>query len=234
MGSATRQRNRQIKIANMNRGTATVFALTLMFSAGVLAHWGGLNQEGCHNNRKTGEYHCHRKSAPKTDTSAYDRDDYLPRWADADRDCRDTRQEVLADESLVPVTWSRNGCSVTTGRWHDPYTGRVFTDPSDLDIDHLVPLKEAHDSGAAAWSQSRKRAYANDLSHPEALIAVYNGANRAKGADDPASWLPPETAYHCHYVFNWKQVKGYWGLEMDAAEERVVNSILENCESKLR
>jgi len=31
-----------------------------LLSTGVLAHGGGLNAEGCHNNRKTGDYHCHR------------------------------------------------------------------------------------------------------------------------------------------------------------------------------
>jgi hypothetical protein len=40
-----------------------VFAsLALGLSSSAPAHPGGLNAEGCHNNRKTGEYHCHRGS----------------------------------------------------------------------------------------------------------------------------------------------------------------------------
>ena len=39
---------------------AVAAMLTLSFSSAVLAHGGGLNKDGCHNNRKTGDYHCHR------------------------------------------------------------------------------------------------------------------------------------------------------------------------------
>jgi len=177
----------------------TAIVASLLFSSGILAHGGGLDRFGCHHDRTAGGHHCHRGTLTggqaKSPAAAYDREDYLPRWADADGDCQNTRQEVLISESRVAVTLGPGQCRVIAGQWHDPYTGRVFTDPGDLDIDHLVPLKEAHDSGAALWPRPRKRAYANDLSHPEALIAVYNGANRAKGARDPASWLPPNVAY---------------------------------------
>jgi len=210
----------------------TAIVASLLFSAGVLAHGGGLDRSGCHHDRTAGGHHCHRGTltgGQAKSRAAYDREDYLPRWADADGDCQNTRQEVLIAESRAAVTLGPGQCRVIAGRWHDPYTGRVFTDPGDLDIDHLVSLKEAHDSGAASWPRSRKRAYANDLSHPEALIAVYNGANRAKGARDPASWLPPNVAYRCAYVRAWTQVKDHWGLMMDRDETRAVAAILGNC-----
>ena len=76
-------------------------------------------------------------------------------------------------------------------QWHDPYTGRVFTDPSLLDVDHVVPLKEAFDSGAKEWSRDKMVRYFNDLEHKDHLIAVDRSANRSKGARDPARWLPP-------------------------------------------
>jgi len=206
---------------------------SLVFSASVLAHGGRLDRSGCHHDRKADDYHCHRgqftgghRSPPDI---AYEREDYLPRWADADGDCQNTRQEVLIAESRVAVTLDNRGCRVISGRWHDPYTGRVFTDPRKLDIDHLVPLKEAHDSGAALWQPTRKQAYANDLSHPGTLIAVYNSANRAKGPRDPASWLPPNTAYRCDYVRTWMQVKDHWSLVMDQTEIKVVMDVLRDC-----
>ncbi len=81
-------------------------------------------------------------------TVPYDRDLYGG-WRDADGDCQDTRQEVLIAESLVPVALDSRGCRVVSGQWLDPYTGQTFTNPSDLDIDHFIPLAEAHRSGAA-------------------------------------------------------------------------------------
>jgi len=120
---------------------------------------------------------------------------------------------------------------VIAGQWHDPYTGRVFTNPHRLDIDHVVPLREAHDSGAASWPRSRKHAFANDLANANSLIAVYRGANRSKGARDPASWLPRNKAYHCAYVRAWKQVKNQWGLSMNSDEAEAIKKVLGNCQT---
>jgi len=72
-------------------------------------------------------------------------------WIDVDGDCQDTREEVLIAESTVPVTLDRRGCKVRKGRWFDPYTGRTFTNPKKLDIDHFIPLKEVHRSGGSRW-----------------------------------------------------------------------------------
>ena len=74
----------------------------------------------------------------------YDRDKFR-HWVDADGDCRDTRDEVLADESLTAVS----GCDVQQGRWRSYYDGVVVRDSSAFDVDHLVPLAEAWDSGAS-------------------------------------------------------------------------------------
>ena len=77
-----------------------------------------------------------------------------------------------------------------SGSWNDPYSGSTITDATKLDIDHMVPLKEAHQSDAANWSRERKRAYANDLDDPDTLIAVDRRLNRQKGAKDPAGCHP--------------------------------------------
>ena len=81
---------------------------------------------------------------------------------DIDGDCQNTRHEVLIAESVIPVVLDERGCKVISGQWHDPFTGNTYTDPSDLDIDHMVPLKEAHVSGGYAWSSARREQYAND------------------------------------------------------------------------
>jgi hypothetical protein len=156
----------------------------------------------------------------------YNRSDYLTSWLDRDGDCIGTRDEVLMIESTIPVTLSNDGYDVLAGLWEDPYTAMSFTNPSDLDVDHLVPLSEAHDSGAAFWTRDEKRAFANDTTTAHALIAVDLSANRAKGAKDPALWLPPNQDYHCEYVRNWLNVKRKYNLNIDENERAAIESIL--------
>ena len=96
--------------------------------------------------------------SPSETIPAYDRDDW-PR-IDADRDCQDTRQEVLIEESLEPVVFADAArCRVARGLWRDAYSGQVYRDPAALDIDHLVPLANAHSSGGWQWFVDRKRDY---------------------------------------------------------------------------
>jgi hypothetical protein len=148
-------------------------------------------------------------------------------WVDVDKDCQNTRHEVLLEESLAPVTFKTSkNCRIVSGSWLGAYSGNVFTDASQLDIDHLVPLKEAHESGGYAWDAYRRRDYANDLSDPNTLIAVDKTLNRQKGASDPAEWLPPNKAYQPEYAQNWVAVKVKWGLTADAAEIGVLRQIL--------
>src|SRR5690606_27400118 len=92
-------------------------------------------------------------------------------WVDADRDRCNTRMEVLIAESLVEPTVGA-GCRVTAGEWLSYYDGVTVTAPGGLDIDHLVPLAEAWDSGASAWTAQRREAYANDLDADRSLVAV--------------------------------------------------------------
>ena len=156
----------------------------------------------------------------------YNRKDYR-HWIDEDRDCQNTRNEVLIQESLDPVSFKSNkGCKVLSGRWLGAFTGQIFNNPKQLDIDHLVPLKEAHDSGAHAWSKPRKWEYANDMSHPDHLIAVSSRANRSKGAKDPSEWLPPDRSYWRHYAQAWVGIKIRWGLTADRSEISVLKDIL--------
>ena len=146
---------------------------------------------------------------------------------DEDRDCQNARHEVLIAESTTPVGFkTAKGCHVVSGNWLGAYSGKVFMDASKLDIDHLVPLKEAHESGGHAWDAYKRRDYANDLSDTNTLIAVDRSLNRQKGASDPADWLPPNQAYHEEYARAWVGVKLTWGLTADAKEIGVLRGIL--------
>ena len=101
-------------------------------------------------------------------------------WSDLDKDGCDTRREVLIEESRTPVTVG-SGCSITGGSWYSAFDGTETIDPSKFDVDHMVPLKEAWDSGAWEWDPEQRQAFANDMSIPESLIAVSASSNRSKG-----------------------------------------------------
>ena len=160
-------------------------------------------------------------------TSGYDRD-LFKHWVDADRDGCNAREEVLIIESLDPVELSST-CRALSGRWLSRFDGVVITESSRLDIDHMVPLKEAWDSGANAWSAERREAFANDLDLPEALIAVSASSNRSKSARDPAEWLPTAGSYVCQYVKDWMSVKTKWQLSVDQREFEALRSVSLGC-----
>lgn len=157
----------------------------------------------------------------------YDRHSYGG-WTDADGDCLNTRHEVLQAESLIPVRVV--ACKVVAGLWYDLFTGETFSNPRSLDVDHIVPLKEADVSGASAWTSARKRLYANDLSNPGHLMAVKARANRSKGSRDLVHWLPKNKSFHCAYVKMWMVIKGRWGLSMDDAERDAAAEVLATCD----
>lgn len=165
----------------------------------------------------------------------YDRKTQFGNWIDADSDGQSTRQEVLAEESLIPVTWSENGKKVISGFWYDPFTQKNFTEPNrktgyaKLQIDHIVPLKEAWVSGAKAWSKEKRVSYSNDMDNFGHLIAVRGGTNGSKGDKDPAEWLPPNKAFHCAYVITWTAIKVKWELSMNHKEFDAIMNTLSNC-----
>jgi hypothetical protein len=157
----------------------------------------------------------------------YDRD-LFDHWSDVDGDSCNTRYEVLAAESLEPAEKS-DGCRPTSGLWISAFDGTTTTNPRSFDIDHLVPLAEAWDSGARSWSSSRREAFANDETSPLTLIAVSASSNRSKGDRDPAEWLPPSVEYRCEYVASWVSVKARWELSIDPAEKTAIESVLSGC-----
>ena len=152
----------------------------------------------------------------------YNRDDWGG-WIDEDGDGLNTRHEVLAEESLIKPIVSNN--KVISGKWFDKYTGKYFTNPSDLDIDHLVPLKNAYISGASNWSKKKKNRYYNYLKYDNHLIAVSKSANRNKSDKSPVEWLPPNKDYQCEYVREWFKIKTAWGLTIEEGFDEVSNRV---------
>jgi len=116
------------------------------------------------------------------------------------------------------------------GYWLSAYDGVSRTDPAELEVDHVVALKEAHDSGAGAWQSNRLVAFGNDLDDPRSLRAVTAAVNGAKGDADPSNWLPPDEAQLCTYLGDWIAIKARWSLSMDQSEHgRIGNLLTERC-----
>ena len=151
-------------------------------------------------------------------------------WIDANGNGCDTREEVLIAESQSKPQVDAYGCKVIEGDWLSPYDNVMHTNPSDLDIDHMVPLKEAWDSGAWNWTAAQRQTFANDLSDPRALIAVTAGQNRSKSDRDPSNWTPPQKSYVCTYLSEWVAIKAKWKLSMDQSEfGRIKNLLTASC-----
>ena len=216
-----------------------VLALILLPTLTV-AHGGGLDANGGH--KQDGSYHCHkepcftRQQVDKATTEAivtkrvfsktYVRSDW-PHWSDFDGDCLNTRQELLKETSEVSITMTASGCTVKTGKWYDPFSGKTYKKASDLDIDHVIPLAWAHRHGGANWSTSKKEKFANDRQN---LLVVDDGLNSSKSDQGPTEWMPPNHAYRCEYLAQWVLVMSeYPTLNMTSGEKRVFNKQLGSC-----
>ena len=156
--------------------------------------------------------------------SGYDRS-LFEHWIDADGNGCNTRYEVLIRDSDTRPTVS-SSCSLSGGKWYSAYDGFISADSGTFDIDHLVPLKEAWDSGARSWTGERRKLFANDLTDRRTLKAVSASSNREKSDRDPSNWLPPNEAYVCPYVIDWTDVKAKWGLTMDQSEAGRIRGLL--------
>jgi hypothetical protein len=168
------------------------------------------------------------------DAPDYDRDRFGPAWADIDHNGCDQRNDTLS-AYLADVQYraGTHDCVVETGTFTDPYTGEIrpFVKSQaggGVDIDHLVPLEQAWRSGAWAWTDEQRAAYANDLT---LLVPTDASLNRSKGSQDVTTWLPPaEGGYVCTYLERWVTVKTTWDLTVTTDELAALSAGLADCE----
>ncbi|MEV4922092.1 HNH endonuclease family protein [Streptomyces roseoverticillatus] len=138
-----------------------------------------------------------------------------------------TRQVLLKLQSVVPATLDGR-CKVIGGRWHSEYDNRDMADPAHVDVDHIVPLRNAWGSGASHWTDRKRREFANDLTGSPQLITVSTWANRRKGDKGPDQWMPAAGG-ECSYSRAWIGVKDYYGLSVTSAEKAKLAQVLAGC-----
>jgi hypothetical protein len=154
-------------------------------------------------------------------------------WSDLDRNGCDARNDTLKrDLTEVIYKAGTRDCKVIAGLLLDPFSGKVITfssTKSNIDIDHVVALSNAWQTGAAYFDKTKRQQIAND---PLNLLAVDFSLNRQKGDGDAATWLPPLKSYRCDYVARQIAVKAKYGLWVTQPEKGAIIKLLEKCEGQ--
>lgn len=165
--------------------------------------------------------------APKTGYSGNRTKLFGTAWYDVDRNGCDTRNDMLRRDFItVVIKAGTYGCKVIGGTWRDPYSHTFYsfdTQPSKVQVDHIVSLSDAWQKGAQQWSFDKRRNLAND---PLNLVMTMGSLNGSKSDSDAASWLPPYKPYRCKFVARQVAVKRKYGLWMTKAEKAKVVELL--------
>jgi len=173
--------------------------------------------------------------APKT---GYERSQFGDRWTDdvavpGGRNGCDTRNDILRRDLVdVVIKPGSNGCAVLSGILNDPYTGltvafeRGPVTSDDVQIDHIVALSEAWQTGAQQWDPFTRADFAND---PLNLQTTIGWVNQQKSDGDAATWLPPNKSYRCPFVTRIVDIKSAYGLWVTQAEHDAIAWVLGDC-----
>lgn len=211
-----------------------------VFCTSLMAHPGSLDENGGHYNG--GSYHCHLGACEQPDTffrtgrdsfffdpnsrSKFFNEDDWPTDEDFDGDCQQTRTEILVATSRAPVRYTNpRNCEVRTGEWLDEYTGKLFTVAAQIDLDHIVPLRYAHNVGGDRWPPNKKVAFAND---PMNLLLSERSEIRKKGDKGPSQYLPREE-YQCDYARQWEAIAEKYEIRLVNRDKNKIASILKDC-----
>ena len=168
--------------------------------------------------------------APKT---GYTRAQFGQTWADVNRNGCDTRNDILKrDLTNVIFRSGTRDCVVESGTLIDPYSGMTINfvkgnkSSMVVQIDHVVALSNAWQTGAFKLTLAKRTEFAND---PDNLLAVQGRLNSQKGDGDAATWLPPLKSYRCTYISKQIAVKAKYGLWVTAPEKAAMKTILGKC-----
>ena len=168
--------------------------------------------------------------------TGYTRAQFGQTWADVDRNGCDTRNDILKRDLTAEVFKEKTrDCVVLSGTLIDPFSGETINfvrgnvSSMEVQIDHVVALSNAWQTGAFKLSIKERTAFAND---PLNLLAVKGRLNSQKGDGDAATWLPPLKSFRCDYVARQIAVKIKYRLWFTAPEKEAMVRILKSCPEK--
>ena len=171
--------------------------------------------------------------APKT---GYSREAFGQAWSDVNRNGCDTRNDILKRDLREVIFKPRTrDCVVLSGVLNDPYSGTLInflrgeTTSALIQIDHVVALSNAWQTGAFQLTLKERTEFAND---PLNLLAVMGSLNSQKGDGDAATWLPPNKSFRCTYIARQIAVKKKYRLWVTAPERNEMVRILSKCPSQ--
>lgn len=164
----------------------------------------------------------------------YDRDFHFGGWLrdTTDGKCLNTRGKVLVRDAVSSVTYTPDACTVVSGEWDDPYTARMHTFAKDIQIDHVVALKNAYMTGAHEWDFKKRCLYSNYQGNNFHLLAVNGKENLRKSDFSPSGYVPPNKVYTCEFIKGWLHIKLIWSLRVTPKEATAINRIAaqSNCD----
>lgn len=156
--------------------------------------------------------------------TSYNRADY-PHWEIKNGKC-DTRETVLANAGFASNAKTCKAEEKSGFTYTEPYSNKKVSNPSKLDIDHVIPLGYADAHGAHSWDTSKKQQFANDLSQ---LLAVDASANRTKSDKGPSEWMPSNKDYTCEYSTIWIDTALKYGISITNADKNTLKTGIQSC-----
>jgi hypothetical protein len=147
-----------------------------------------------------------------------------PHWLDIDGNCQNEQEQILAETSLVPVTWEENDtCGrVASGRWFIAYSGKESDDVEYMTMDHVISLFEAHDLFGNRWDERKRILFANS---PVNLIPINWHLKKERNGRPSSKWLPPDRSYWCDYILRRERVAREFDLKLPKTDNIIGKEI---------
>jgi len=171
----------------------------------------------------------YHKSTSVENPEKYQRKTHFGTWIKdpSQQTCLNVRGLVLLRDSAGEITYADDKhCRITGAHWVDPYTNKDLYSAEDIQIDHMVPLKNAYVSGAWKWNYAKRCTYANFLGNKFHLLPVFGSENNRKSDSSPETYVPPNKDYVCQYLVNWLKIKSIWQLKLSRKEALGIEEIV--------